>query len=316
MKKILVTGASGFFGKSVLRALHRRKTDDQFICLGHTHTLLPLDHRFVWERADLLDAEASARLMEKYKPSHVIHLAWYVAHGCFWHAPENVDWLKATNDLFDAFCAQGGQHFLGAGTLFEYDLLADPLDESAPISPQTLYGEAKAATYRLLLQKQKRLASRLALQWLRIGYFFGEEEPPQKFLSLMVAKMVRQEDIHAVSRTSLRDYGHVDILGEAISHLVDRPEDMVLNVSGGGHQTLGEIIDSVAQQLAYKRPILYGAYTPPAHEPENIQPNLSKLRALLGEMPGQQDFQTRLSLFVQHKTNEITQGKSCERGQA
>ena len=52
----------------------------------------------------------------------------------------------------------------------------------------------------------------------------------------MVAKMLRQEDIHAVSRTSLRDYGHVDILGEVISRLVDRPEDMALNVSDVGRR--------------------------------------------------------------------------------
>ena len=118
MKTVLITGASGFFGKSVLRALKAGDEQDRYICIGHRHVLDRDDSRFEWVQTDLLKKDAICHLIETYQPSHIIHLAWFVEHGAFWHASLNVDWLWATTQLFDAFLKHGGRHFIGAGTIF------------------------------------------------------------------------------------------------------------------------------------------------------------------------------------------------------
>ena len=47
--------------------------------------------------------------MAATRPSHLLHLAWYSSAGPFWTAPENLDWVRASVCLLQAFAAQGDE---------------------------------------------------------------------------------------------------------------------------------------------------------------------------------------------------------------
>jgi nucleoside-diphosphate-sugar epimerase len=303
MKTVFITGASGFFGRSVLRALKAGLTQDRYVCVSHRNLVTVDDARFTSVQVDLMQEAAMRAIVQKYKPTHVIHLAWFVEHGAFWHAPQNVDWVWATVKLCDAFLKNGGRQFIGAGTLFEHDLCTNPLNEDAPIAPKTLYAESKVATHRLLQQCMAHHGSEAIMQWLRIGYFFGAEESPQKFLSHAVRTMMRGEPVKTLSRNAVRDYGHVDGLGRIVAGLLECDASGAFLVSGGTDRSMGSLLEHMAKKLNYTRPILYDAYIPPAFEPLKIQPSLQKvLTSLRCQVPGlslEQDLDT----FVLDKFN-------------
>lgn len=80
-KIILVTGGSGLVGQAIRRVTEENpRPDEEFVFLSS-------------KDADLKDPVETAKLFEKYKPTHVIHLAAMVG-GLFSNMRRNLDFLR------------------------------------------------------------------------------------------------------------------------------------------------------------------------------------------------------------------------------
>ena len=66
------------------------------------------------------EAHEGVALLREVRPTLLIHAAWFVEHGRFWTAPENQDWLEASDRLARAFVEGGGRRILGVGSCAEY----------------------------------------------------------------------------------------------------------------------------------------------------------------------------------------------------
>ena len=158
MKRLLITGAGGFLGRHCLSALS--KEDYEVHATSRTPKAACLTKRASWHECDLLSRGASARLLVRLRPTHLLHLAWYAVPGSFWEAPENYEWVRASKELTEAFAANGGERVVGAGTCAEYGLHSGECLESAtPLNPASLYAQSKLATLHDLAQFQIRTVS-------------------------------------------------------------------------------------------------------------------------------------------------------------
>ncbi|XP_043290106.1 probable GDP-L-fucose synthase [Venturia canescens] len=80
-KVILVTGGSGLVGKAIQTVVSAEsRSDEKWIFIGS-------------KDADLCDKQSTLRLFEKYRPTHVIHLAAMVG-GLFHNMNHNLDFLR------------------------------------------------------------------------------------------------------------------------------------------------------------------------------------------------------------------------------
>ena len=84
MKRVIVTGASGFIGRHTLPHLAEAGFE--------VHPISSRD-------ADLLDERSRRDLFARFRPTHLLHLAWYVPPGKYWTSLENIRWLQASLDL-------------------------------------------------------------------------------------------------------------------------------------------------------------------------------------------------------------------------
>lgn len=264
MKKILITGASGFFGKSLIQALQNSTSNFECYSIYKKNSLENFDSRFKSFQCDLLNRDEMEEMVSDIKPTHLVHLAWYVSPQKFWAASENLDWLSASINLFSTFCKSGGQVFIGAGTLAEYDISSGILDEKVtPLKPNTLYGQCKKSLHEILCRFRNAHAPQTKIIWPRIGCFFGPGEAEEKLIPKLIHSIKNDIPIDLAEKQFKRPYAHVKYFGEMMFPLLmrDNDKDSTFSMSGGFSYTVEDIVCFMSNVLGKKHPrVHYGKY--------------------------------------------------------
>src|SRR3954462_4621974 len=99
--RVLVTGATGFIGRATVPLLRERGFD--------VYTVGTSPPAGAPERHEVLDllSGGSGELMQRIRPTHLLHLAWCTQPG-YRHSPENYQWVGASLDLAREFARAGG----------------------------------------------------------------------------------------------------------------------------------------------------------------------------------------------------------------
>lgn len=141
MKKVLVTGATGFIGRHCLPLLLDKGYEVHAVTSKSSIDGFPDIH---WQHCDLLDSGKVSALLEEVKPTHLLHFAWFTAYGEYWTSLENLRWVRSSLELLSSFAKWGGHRIVIAGTCAEYDWQYGYCSENiTPIKPSTLYGICK-----------------------------------------------------------------------------------------------------------------------------------------------------------------------------
>ena len=253
MAKLLVTGGAGYVGSHALRALlhagHRAVVIDDLragyadACKGAP--LLQLD---------VADRSGLARVFADHGPfDGVLHFAASIS------VPESIaqplgyyrNNVEASLALIEAAVANRVGAFVLSSTAAVYGSPEkQPIQEDAPLAPQSPYGASKAMVERLLADVQVAHA----LPWMALRYFnasgadpeggLGERHDPESHLiplALEAAAGLRPRlsiygsDYPTPDGTCVRDYVHVSDLAEA--HL--RALELLLAGEPGGAFNLG-----------------------------------------------------------------------------
>lgn len=136
-RRVLLSGASGFLGRVVVR--HLRASGDRVACLRREHTAErgpAAAPEYVYDGT----TESVLAAATAFAPDAVLHLA---AHYAAVHSPEDLAPLCSANLLYgmqmiEAARASGARRFVAAGTTWQARSAEDPL-------PVNLYAATKQA---------------------------------------------------------------------------------------------------------------------------------------------------------------------------
>ncbi len=278
MKRIVVTGGSGFVGRQTIAPLLASGFEVHLI--GRYAAMVP---HCTGHRIDLL-RDDPAPLLAAIAPTHFLHMAWYAEPGKFWAAPENLDWLAASLRLARGFAAAGGWRLVGTGSVAEYDWSAPLLDESVtPLNPATLYGTAKAALFRTLSAAAPALG--LSFGWGRIFFPYGPGEKPGRLLPDVIDALAASRRVALSDGGQVRDFIHVADAGAALAALVASDVPGAVNIASGDPQPLRTIVGLAAAQAGDARLIDWGARPRQTGEPDRLIAATTRLHGELGFVP-------------------------------
>ena len=236
--RVLLTGATGFVGQYVARELEIDQVE--FVTVSRAPSNANRKHI----QADLLSLTDCLGLVKEANATHLIHLAWYTEHGKYWTHPLNVNWIKATVCLVEAFCKVGGKHVTILGTCAEYDWSHDYLTEDMPIIPASIYGAAKDATRRICENICKEFSVPLA--WGRLFFAYGKGEPETRLLPSLAAVFKGERTSFGVNLNSYRDFLHVSDAASALLTISKSKFRGPINISSGEATQIAEVVRLLA----------------------------------------------------------------------
>ena len=240
--RVLITGASGFVGRSVLAALLKSGID--VVSVGRHRPPIVGDYRF---ECRVRDSDQSLSTLFSDRIDAVVSLAWTVEHGRFWTAPDNLDWCAATLGSAKAAADHGVRRFVGVGTCYEYAWPeAAPCDEATtPLAPTTLYGITKDATRRVL--DSYLGAAGIEFAWCRLFFLYGPGEGPDRLVPSLARALSRGEPARCSSGRVMRDFMDVRDAGDAIARVACSELKGAINIGSGVGCSIARIAGKLAE---------------------------------------------------------------------
>ncbi|WP_183999278.1 NAD-dependent epimerase/dehydratase family protein [Sphingomonas kyeonggiensis] len=276
--RIALTGATGFIGRAVLRALQGSGAD--VVTIGRQAVDgVRAEHC----RADLLRDDPE-EIFGRVRATHLLHLAWYAEPGLYWRAPVNLDWVAASLRLFRAFAASGGTRAVLAGSCAEYDWVEGPLNETrSAIRPATLYGAAKAHLTDLL----QRAAPDMGLSFAsgRIFFPFGPDERSERLLGTLIKAGVEGTTAMLSAGTQRRDFIHVDDLASGLLALLHSDVEGPVNIGSGVALPVRRFVEIAIEGAPWPISVEFGARPLAPGEPVEVVADMSRLRDEVGFSP-------------------------------
>jgi len=274
MKRLLLTGATGFIGRHCLELLFTEKAFEIHAVSSKELKSNWLDVH--WHQIDLLDSNQVSKLLAKVRPSHLLHFAWHTDPETCYTSVENLRWVEASLSLLRSFSSHGGKRIVVAGTCAEYDWKYGYCSENlTPLFPTTLYGICKHSLQIMLAVFSKQTG--LSSAWGRIFFVYGPYDYPNKLVPSVTRSFLQGKRALCSHGNQIRDYLYVQDVADALIDILKSDVQGPVNVCSGQPIPLKEIVHKIAEKLGGENLIRLGALPVSPDEPDLIVGNVGRL---------------------------------------
>lgn len=308
--RILVTGAAGFIGFHLCRAVLAEEAVvvgvdaitpyyDRSLKAGRVAELMR-NRQFRFQHLDLSDLPALKELFERFRPDKVVHLAAQPGVRASFDDPlaTRAGNLDASLALLEACRAHRIDHLVYASSSSVYGLNERiPFRESDRVDrPASIYGASKRAA-ELFFQTYAGLFD-LPTSGLRLFTAYGPWGRPDMAYMLFAEAIAAGRPIELYNYSNMqRDFTYVGDIVEAIRRLIDIPPataaprlglaldapHLLYNVGSGQPVALGALVESLERHLGRSAQCRYRAM-PPGEMPVTYA-DTSRLVAVTGYAP-------------------------------
>ncbi len=263
MKRVLVTGATGFIGANLTRRLVH-DGHDVHVLLGEPcrpWRLRDLYRDLTVHRVDLRDRDGVQSAVQRARPDWVFHLA---VHGAYsWQT--DLRTIIDTNilglvNLVEACLKTGFEALVNTGSSSEYGWKDHAPDETCWLEPNSYYAVTKASA--TLFCRHTAQATGRHLPTLRLYSVYGPYEDPNRLMPRLVLYGLRGLYPPLASPEVARDYVYIDDVIAAYLRAVTVPNQeagAVYNVGTGVQTTLRQLVSLAGKLFPYHDAPVWGS---------------------------------------------------------
>ncbi len=229
--KVVVTGASGFLGSSLVAKLNKTG-----------HDVLPISR----------NTPNPLQAIADYEPNVVVHCAWKGGNNY-----KDVSDVSQIANVFDGVellkvlaSLPSKPKFVGFGSFAEYGDIANLAIEDDFEKPTNMYGLSK-----LTLKKFSESfcnMHEMSWAWIRPCYVYGPGDVGTRLIPSTINKLLTNQIVSLDSCDKVVDYIYVDDFTNFVYSIVMEPAHGVYNLCSGQQYRLRDVLQTIATLLDAK----------------------------------------------------------------
>lgn len=276
-KIIFITGANGFIGSNLTRALVDGNNEIHVLVKSNNNIwrLKDLKDKIIFHEFDICNYAKLAFTIKEIKPTNVFNLIHYGGN-----AGQNDEnkirqvIIEGTASLFNACHGIDSiKSIVNTGSSSEYGKKNIPMSEDLLPEPNTEYSVAKvwATLYGQHCFREKKIPIVTA----RLFSVYGPFEHRNRFVTEVILACLKGEKPKLASPDTVRDFIYVDDVVNALITISEsgRLGD-VYNVGTGKESTLQKVAELVAKNSNYSHIFEWGNYTARSFDTNKWQANI------------------------------------------
>jgi nucleoside-diphosphate-sugar epimerase len=248
--RVLVTGASGFIGSALVRALLARDNEVTALVRSAERKQVLRDPSVKFTVADIADKDALSAALGKIDTDVLFHLAAVnpLEKDKKIQQRVNIDGMRNIIDV----CLRGrvGLFVYAQGTGIFGDTRGAPINESTPKNPDTDFAKTRSRAEEMLWHAGRE--NGLPVTVTILGDVYG---PGGWFANMIVGKLRDGSFKIPGSGDYFRSFVHVDDVANALALVGEKnAKDTIYIVCDDQPAMFGEFVNYVADRLGVKRP--------------------------------------------------------------
>ena len=292
-RRILVTGAGGFIGANLVRALLECRALVTGVVRPGSN---PWRLTEVEDDLDLLPADAPVpgaldHAVTCAQPELAVHLALPAGHPQT--SSERLEQLETsvlgTARLLEALAAAGCSRLVHVGSSLEYGSRAEPMREDDPLAPVVPRGAVKAAATLVCLAWARALAIPAVV--LRPFSVYGPWEGYDRLVPSALRAALDGTELSLTSPGIVHDFVYVgDVVDGIVRGLAAPPraDGQIDNIGSGVQTTNEELVAIVGRVVGRDVRTLPGTHPAGPHDSGSWVADVERGRELLGWVPSTQ----------------------------
>jgi nucleoside-diphosphate-sugar epimerase len=281
MRKVLVTGSTGFIGGHVI---NRLLSEGCRVIATSAHEerarLTPWFERVQYVAFDLANTDAAVNYYHFFgEPDSLIHLAWegLPNYKSSFHLEVNYPRHAA---FLENMVRNGLRDITVTGTCLEYGMQEGCLREDLPAMPGNPYALAKDALRQSLEPLEWEYG--FGIKWVRLFYMYGPGQNPNSLLSQLDRALAAGEPVFNMSGgEQVRDYLPVEKMADCIADIALQNEITgIVNACSGQPITVRQLVNNHLAATGGQITLNLGYYPYTDYEPMRFWGDVKKLRTI------------------------------------
>lgn len=273
--KILVTGANGYIGTGVVKALLSLNQD----VIATDFNVDGIDKRAKAIAGNIFELENPFEYFEK--PDVVLHLAW--RNGFVHNSETHLVDLPNHFAFLSRLAESGVKKIVALGSMHEIGFWEGRINEDTPCNPMSLYGISKNALRETLdlLCKQKNIK----FQWIRGYYIVGNSEKGASIFSKITAAE-KDGKIEFPFTTGKNQYDFIDydeFCNQIANVVINNNVIGIINCCSGQPESLASRVERFIKENNYNIKLKYGAFPDRPYDSLAVWGDNTKIKQILEE---------------------------------
>lgn len=271
--KFLVTGANGYLGQGIVKAILDSGNEVIATDFGNTN----IDERATAMPCNLFEIDNPYDYFER--PDALLHLAW--RDGFVHYSDAHIDDLPKHFKFIKNMAEAGVKQIAVMGSMHEIGFFEGSIKENTPCHPTTPYGIGKNALRDLtqMVCKQKNIV----FQWMRGYYIVGNSKYGSSIFSKITAAVEdgKKEFPFTLGQNQYDFIDYPDFCTQVAAAVSQQKEQGIINICSGRPEKLADRVERFIKENNYDIKLQYGAFPDRPYDSKAIWGDNSKIEKIL-----------------------------------